>query len=436
MAPPVTSSRELRNRLAPPGTAAEDDMKKLLQETLSTNVKLQKTVEGLQQELACLRLQLQEQNTQARLDLQAARKEANHRESIAREDARRLREELAKEKELFTALLAQAIGGENKQQERPQQQQRAQQVQQQQQPGGTEAAALLPLDDEGDSWAEVVRRKPQNRRVIPMANQWHSQGRLAQQQRAQQCEQQLPQRQQQQGNQRPKRRSMRADRIDVAPAAGVTWTEVYVKLRTASELEDVRADIGMGRRTGAGHLRVPIKRTADSTLVSSRIQELLGETGVTRVVTQMGELFVTNIDPLAEEDDVRSALESLLGSPTGATSISMWELRDGTKRARVRLPLANARKLKDQKLILCQCVSFIKEALISPEKQRCFRCLELGHMARDCRSQIDRQEVCIRCGQPGHHAKNCSAEVRCAACSGPHRIGHSACGQSRIQCPV
>uniref|UniRef100_A0A182MPX7 Uncharacterized protein n=1 Tax=Anopheles culicifacies TaxID=139723 RepID=A0A182MPX7_9DIPT len=73
-------------------------------------------------ELACLCLQLQEQRTQASQDLKAA-------ESIAREDARRSREELSKEKEAFTVLLAQAIGEENKQQERPRQQQRTQQLQ-------------------------------------------------------------------------------------------------------------------------------------------------------------------------------------------------------------------------------------------------------------------------------------------------------------------
>uniref|UniRef100_A0A182WHN3 Uncharacterized protein n=1 Tax=Anopheles minimus TaxID=112268 RepID=A0A182WHN3_9DIPT len=212
--------------MAPAGTAVEGEMKKLLQDTLSINEKLLKTIEGLQH------LQMQEQRTQARLDLQGAREEAKHRESVARS-----REALFKGKEAFTALLAQTIGGENKQQqrsqqqERPRQQQSAQQLQQQQRPGGTEAATLLPLDDEGGSWVEVVRCKPPNRRVIPQANQWQSHGRLAQQQREQQQrEQQKQQHQQQhQGKQQPKRRSIRADRNDVAPAAGVTWTEVYLE---------------------------------------------------------------------------------------------------------------------------------------------------------------------------------------------------------------
>ena len=52
-----------------------------------------------------------------------------------------------------------------------------------------------------------------------------------------------------------------------------------------------------------------------------------------------------------------------------------------------------------------------------PARQlQCFRCMESGHVRRDCKSVVDRSERCYQCGAEGHRARDRSARVsdRCA----------------------
>ncbi|XP_011860157.1 PREDICTED: uncharacterized protein LOC105557511 [Vollenhovia emeryi] len=47
----------------------------------------------------------------------------------------------------------------------------------------------------------------------------------------------------------------------------------------------------------------------------------------------------------------------------------------------------------------------------------CYKCLERGHVRRQCRSTVDRSALCYRCGQEGHKAQSCTAVPKCAVCS-------------------
>ena len=50
------------------------------------------------------------------------------------------------------------------------------------------------------------------------------------------------------------------------------------------------------------------------------------------------------------------------------------------------------------------------------QRFRCFRCLDYGHHARDCKG-TDRSKMCYKCGQTGHLAANCDNEPHCALCA-------------------
>ena len=52
----------------------------------------------------------------------------------------------------------------------------------------------------------------------------------------------------------------------------------------------------------------------------------------------------------------------------------------------------------------------------------CYRCLQPGHLARDCQNEI----VCSRCEQPGHKARECKNEPVCYRCKQSGHIS-SAC---------
>uniref|UniRef100_A0A182SWG5 Uncharacterized protein n=1 Tax=Anopheles maculatus TaxID=74869 RepID=A0A182SWG5_9DIPT len=168
-----------------------------------------------------------------------------------------------------------------------------------------DVVSSVPLEG-GDSWAEVVRRKPQRQKQPQQCfgsdngERYQQQQKQHQQLRRQQqlsLPHQKPREQQHAAQQFPKRtRPNRKDIVEIAPAADRTWTEVYLQLRQAPELDDVKEAIGVGRRTAKQNLRMVVAREADSAAIASRIQAVIGNAGAARVVTQMAEVIVTNVD--------------------------------------------------------------------------------------------------------------------------------------------
>ena len=361
---------------------------------------------------------LHQEMAETRLLLARWQQEAERREEKLRADHQR-------ECESLNALLAQAIGKKQgqKQQHRDQQQG----TRQQQEPGpstlststrSSNAMQLIDSDEDDDqgSFSEVVRRKYRGQSTgKPRAHQ---------------------QQQQKRTQRRPK-----VDLIEVTPQESQTWESVYRLIRRVirqdplhKALED---HIGIGNRTRAELLRIKISKSADSALVLAEVREIIGSWGVARLVTEMGEVIVSHIDPLVEEAEVISALDGELEGNAGVVTINMWRLSDGTQRARVRLPAKKIITIDGKKVKLGGCISNIKRAPPTPvERLRCYRCLELGHISRDCRSTVDRQNTCIRCGTEGHKAKSCKADIKCAVCGGDHRVGHSSCVRPTLRCSL
>ncbi|XP_049300260.1 defective chorion-1 protein, FC106 isoform-like [Anopheles funestus] len=425
---------------------------KLLNESSLTIEQLRATIKELQMELTMLRQRMDanaEQSRQdmrlvreqAREEMRQVREEARQRETFAREDNERLRSALMEERTSFQELLAQSMGFGGPQ--RPQRQNTepapsaAKKQQQQQQlnqsewpqlqakqqhqrerptseryPVGSGAVADCHLDDEGDQWT-VVERKQQRRIATSAApsSQWQNQGRLLSEQMrqkqqknantAQSARSSQPAQQQQQSAHKKLRRT-RADVIEVVPKDGKTWLDVYTKVRRAlnndTSAQDMAESIKMGKRTRTNNLRLPLARSADTEQICSRVQELVGEEGVVRAITDMGELLVTHIDPSATEEELKEALDTAASGKTGIASVSMWGRFDGIKTARVRLYSKQAKALSGKSIKLCGCVT--------------------------------REKICIRCGTEGHFSKGCTAELKCAVCGGPHAVGHNTCVQT------
>lgn len=118
------------------------------------------------------------------------------------------------------------------------------------------------------------------------------------------------------------------------------------------------------------------------------------------------------------EDDVRIG-EIRQRTPRGSGSI--W----------VQCPTEAAKKLVDMGKVKVGWVAARVEAL-KPRPLACYKCLEKGHTAGNCRTGKDRSDLCYNCGESGHRAKDCTAPSRCAVCSDAgvlanHRYGGKAC---------
>ena len=128
-----------------------------------------------------------------------------------------------------------------------------------------------------------------------------------------------------------------------------------------------------------------LSRSANSGLVLAAVRRILGDTGVARVVTEMADISISHIDPLVDEEILNTGLQRMLQNSAELLSTKMWQLPDGTKKAKVRLPAKQAALIDGKKLMLSYCVSNISiVAPIPTQQQRCYRCWELGHFARDC----------------------------------------------------
>ena len=137
-----------------------------------------------------------------------------------------------------------------------------------------------------------------------------------------------------------------------------------------------------------------------------QVRAIVGSAGVCRHVTEMTSVVVHDVDPLAREDDLISLLYRKFVSGAGIVSTTMTKMTDGTQRAYVRLPAKFAKELDGTKIKLGFCVSKIRAAPPTPrERVRCYRCLELGHRAHDCRSFTRRPAEHV------HTLRRCGAHV-------------------------
>ncbi|XP_052901360.1 uncharacterized protein LOC128307520 [Anopheles moucheti] len=338
----------------------------------ATGTPMERLRERLEEQLALLRTQLAEQADQYRKDLVTMQE--NHRLEVLH-----LREENRKEREMVAGLLAQLAS--------------TQQTQQQQQ------------------------QLPQQRAGAHQQQQWQLKGQLLSRQNQQQPRTAVM----------AKKSRKRPDTIEVIPADGISYLEMYKAIRTSSHLDGMQEKIGVGKRTPKDTLRLPLSRDVDSAELCQRIRQAIGDKGAASVRTEMAEVLVTNIDSLANEDQLRKAVLTALGKEHSEATIEMWERRDGTMRARVRLPRTDADHLAGKRLLLGYTSCWVWEVPKTPlAEKRCFRCLERGHFDGQC-SGDDRSKVCIRCGAEGHKAVTCIGKVRCLKCGGPHPIASALC---------
>jgi len=147
----------------------------------------------------------------------------------------------------------------------------------------------------------------------------------------------------------------------------------------------------------------------------------LSESARTRTVV------ISDLDPLVEAEDVTKALVDQFA--VKAESVKLRSLRPphrDTQTAVVGLPS------KDAEAVLCKgkirlgwSICKVKERDSQP---RCYKCLEIRHIAIKCHSKVDRSGCCIKCGKTGHKIAQCPNESVCFICTegGPKSRNHQA----------
>ncbi|XP_045509301.1 uncharacterized protein LOC123704856 [Colias croceus] len=228
--------------------------------------------------------------------------------------------------------------------------------------------------------------------------------------------------------------------ITLQPGAeerGVTYASVMAGSRQKIDLAAIGVSALRFKRaaTGARILEIPGTTSAkEADALAGRLREVWDEDTikVSRPV-KCAEVRVTGLDDSVAAEEVAAAISRVGECPADQVKCSGLRVGfRGSTTAWVSCPVAAAKKVAQVGRILVGWVS-AGVSLGAVKPQRCFRCLEVGHVRVMCSSPTDRSNVCYRCGEDGHKAAGCSASaahcVLCADAKLPagHRLGGPAC---------
>lgn len=231
------------------------------------------------------------------------------------------------------------------------------------------------------------------------------------------------------------RKRPRPDAIIIKATGKVTYADMIRKMQADPKLEQLGDAVSKIRRTQKGELLIQLKSSKHPTsLFKEGIGTSLGENAEVKSLTSITTIECKDIDEITTTEDVVTAIKKQYEIDSiSSGDITLRKAYGGTQTASIKTSEANAKKLLDKgelKLGWSIC-HFREKATLT----KCFRCLEFGHIARNCRSDTDRSKMCRKCGEEGHIAKLCTKNACCMFCvkEHPDKAKHVAGSNS---CPV
>lgn len=133
----------------------------------------------------------------------------------------------------------------------------------------------------------------------------------------------------------------------------------------------------------------------------------MGPNASVRVLEDKSPVEILDLDAETTTQEVADALTRYDGG-VEARVVSLRKAYGGSQTAVVLLPPAMAARLCKAGRIRVGLV-YARVRHTEP-RQRCLKCLNFNHMARECVGQ-DRTGLCWKCGEEGHRASNCGANT-------------------------
>lgn len=233
-----------------------------------------------------------------------------------------------------------------------------------------------------------------------------------------------------------RRERNKGDALVVEVKEGLSFADLLRKVRTDPELKELGENVVKTRRTQNGGLLFELKKdpAVKSSAFKSLVENAVGNELKVRALSPESTIECKNLDEITTEEELKSALNVLLGDPDASMAIRLRKAYGGTQIASIRLPTSMASKLLEAgKVKVGWSVCSLKAApRVTQQMMRCFRCMGFGHQARNCDGP-DRTNSCRKCGGEGHMARDCKNKPKCVLCTEGEGNGHATGG---FNCPV
>lgn len=242
---------------------------------------------------------------------------------------------------------------------------------------------------------------------------------------------------QRRGNKTVKTLRPRADAIVVEKTGEKSYADILRMLKSDPTLKEVGEKVARVKKTQKGHMLFELAKDVGTNreALQEKLQKVLDGTATVTGRTQQIHVVCKDIDDVTTKDELLTDLQRELqidSIPESAVR-SLRLAHDGTQTAVISLPFDQAKRaLAAGKVKIGWTVCRIREAT---KPTTCFRCLEHGHLARDCKGE-DRSKLCRKCGEPDHLARDCKKAPCCMVCSTenkkvPHVAGSTKCPKAR-----
>ncbi|XP_025407555.1 uncharacterized protein LOC112681519 [Sipha flava] len=192
------------------------------------------------------------------------------------------------------------------------------------------------------------------------------------------------------------------------PRDGETYALIMSRVTTAVNLQELGVEVIGARKTKSGAILLEVKGGAEKADALARdLREKLGEEARIGRPEKTRPVLILGIPEWVDKEEVMAVVNGESGTPERRLRMTLKPGTRGSSTAHVEVPAREAKALQTKgRIKIGWTVCRVK--VLDAYQPRCFRCLETGHLAAECKGP-DRKDCCLRCRLPGHRTASCDA---------------------------